>query len=550
MKKLSLVCMAALLIMAASCKKEEKNEKFDGGFRAKTETHAGDSKTQLVGQKDVIWSEGDQITVFSEQSPNGQVFTATDFGKNDVIFSADVDETYYSQSEFTSVYPDATKSGDNYQITLGATQAYTENGFASGANPMTAHSTNTKLNFKNVCGLLQLNLYSEATTTVKVKDISIYSNKTGEKLNGNGKLAIDAEGIPTLTNLDGGNALTLTCNNVELSKNAESATPFFFVVPAGALSEGLEVVVTDENNAIWYRKTTNNCTITRSMITSLKPIQVQTEETCTEVQLWAKGPYWSTCNLGAEKPYLYGDYYAWGATSQSAIGGIATHYLPANKPAQTGSDNFVVTFRDGLLQPDTYVSQSNIHYPGGYYYPNTPYYHCDYHYAANSKWTKYTGGWNGYAYSGTADKKYTLEPMDDIANELSDGALRMPTQDDFNALLTNTDQTKVTNYNGTGVNGWLFTGKGEYANKHIFLPAAGNIGQYEEHYGSDYSGEIYERNLHIYYWTSTLYAKNASATYAVFNAFSFNDLSGSPKTNGEYMGRWFGLSVRPVRDAE
>lgn len=545
MKKLSLVCMAALLIMAASCKKEEKNEKFDGGFRAKTETHAGDSKTQLVDQKDVIWSEGDQITVFSEQSPNGQVFTATESGKNDVIFSADVDETYYSQSEFTSVYPDATKSGDNYQITLGATQAYTENGFASGANPMTAHSTNTTLNFKNVCGLLQLNLYSE--TTISVTDITLTSNKNGEKLNGNGILTIDADGIPTLANLDGGNALTLDCDNgVALGEDAEHATAFFFVVPAGALTEGISVEVTDANGGTWTRTTANNCLITRSMITSLVPILVQTEETCTEVQLWANGPYWSTCNLGAEKPHLYGDYYVWGATSESAIGHIATHYLPANKPAQTGSDPFEVTFRDGLLQPDTYVSQSNIHYPGGYYYPNTPYYHCDYHYAANSKWTKYTGGWNGYAYSGTADKKYTLEPMDDIAYELSDGALRMPTKDEFNALLSNTNQTHVTNYNGTGVNGWLITGKGEYANKHIFLPEAGLIGQYNDYYGSNYSGRILERGSGLYYWSSTLYVEY---DYPVYNAYALAESNNSYlKINGEYYGRWFGFPVRPIKN--
>ena len=544
MKKLSMVCMAALLVMAASCKKEEKNEKFDGGFRAKTETHAGDSKTQLVGQN-VIWSEGDQITVFSEQSPNGQVFTATESGKNDVIFSADVDETYYSQSEFTSVYPDATKSGDNYQITLGATQAYTENGFASGANPMTAHSTNTTLNFKNVCGLLQLNLYS--TTDVSVTDITLTSNKNGEKLNGNGTLTIAADGIPTLTGLDGGNALTLDCSNgVALGTDAEHATAFFFVVPAGALTEGISVEVTDANGGTWTRSTTNNCLITRSMITSLSPIPVQTEEGCTEVQLWANGPYWSTCNLGADKPHLYGDYYVWGATSTSAIGGIATHYLPENKPAQTGTENFTVTFRTGLLQPGTYVSQGNIEYPGGYYCPNTPYYAGGYVYASHSKWTKYTGGWNGYSSTGTADRKYTLEPVDDIAYELSNGAQRMPTKDEFNALLSNTDQTHVTNYNGTGANGWLLTGKGEYANKHIFLPEAGFVGQYQDHYGPNYSDKILERGVGLYYWSSTLYVES---DYPVFNAYALAESNNSYlKINGEYYGRWFGMPVRAIRN--
>lgn len=545
MKKLSLVCMAALLIMAASCKKEEKNEVTKGGFRAKTETHAGNSKTYLVGQQDVKWSEGDQIVVFSEMSPEGQVFTASEGDKDDVIFTASVDESYYSQSEFTSVYPTATKSGDNYQIALNATQTYAENGFASGANPMTAHSTNTTLNFKNVCGLLQLNFYSEAT--IKVADITITSSKNGEKLNGNGTLSIAADGIPALSGLDGGNALTLVCGEgVTLSTDAANPTPFFFVVPAGALTEGFSVEVTDINGGTWTRTTTSNCLITRSEITTLNPIKVITEEGCTEVQLWANGPYWSTCNLGAEKPYYYGDYYVWGATSSSAIGGVATHYAPENKPDQTGSSDFTVTFRSVLLQPDTYIAESNISYPGGYYYPNTPYYAGGYSYAANSKWTKYVGGWSGFHEPYGADYKYTLEPADDIAYELSSGAKRMPTKAEFEDLLNNTDQTHVTNYNGSGVNGWLFTGKNEYVNKHIFLPEAGCIGQYQDYYGSEYSAKIKERNVGLYYWSSTLYVES---DYPVFNAYALAEYYNRyPTISGEYYGRWFGMPVRAIRN--
>lgn len=37
--------MAALFLLAASCKKEKENE--DTGFVATTESHAGDSKTHL-----------------------------------------------------------------------------------------------------------------------------------------------------------------------------------------------------------------------------------------------------------------------------------------------------------------------------------------------------------------------------------------------------------------------------------------------------------------------------------------------------------------------
>ena len=69
MKKLTIISMAALLLLAASCKKEKKTEAGgDAVFRATTETHSGNSKTQLAG-KNVNWISGDKIKVFDANNP-------------------------------------------------------------------------------------------------------------------------------------------------------------------------------------------------------------------------------------------------------------------------------------------------------------------------------------------------------------------------------------------------------------------------------------------------------------------------------------------------
>ena len=87
-----------------------------------------------------------------------------------------------------------------------------------------------------------------------------------------------------------------------------------------------------------------------------------------------------------------------------------------------------------------------------------------------------------YAWGGSQDKvddDYTgsgdLTGNYDTATNLWGSKWRMPTKAEFEALL-NSDNCEVewtTNYNGTGKNGLLCTGKDAYSSNSVFLPAAG-----------------------------------------------------------------------------
>ena len=48
----------------------------------------------------------------------------------------------------------------------------------------------------------------------------------------------------------------------------------------------------------------------------------------------------------------------------------------------------------------------------------------------------------------------------------------MPTKGEFQALIDKCDITWTDNYNGTGVKGKIFTGKGDYKDSKVFFPAA------------------------------------------------------------------------------
>lgn len=109
------------------------------------------------------------------------------------------------------------------------------------------------------------------------------------------------------------------------------------------------------------------------------------------------------------------------------------------------------------------------------------------------------------------------------------GEWRMPTRQEYAELINNTTQTWQTNYNGTGVRGYLFTStKPGYTDKSIFMPVTG----YK-------SSNSVSGSTQGHYWTSTLYSEN--------NPYSF--LFGPSNTPSVVTNRnrWQGLFVRAVK---
>ena len=127
------------------------------------------------------------------------------------------------------------------------------------------------------------------------------------------------------------------------------------------------------------------------------------------------GTLWATCNVGADNPEDYGDYFAWGE-----------------------------------IQPKDTYNWSTYQYCNGSY--NTL--------------TKYCNN-SSYGYNGFTDNLTTLLPEDDAATANWGNGWRMPTKEEFQELYNNTTVTWTTQ---NGVNGRLFTASNGNS---LFLPAAG-----------------------------------------------------------------------------
>ena len=127
------------------------------------------------------------------------------------------------------------------------------------------------------------------------------------------------------------------------------------------------------------------------------------------------GTLWATCNVGANSPEGYGDYFAWGETEPKAI------------------------------------------------YDWNTYKYCNGDY---NQLTKYCSR-SDYGYNDFTDNLTVLQPSDDVATVNWGEEWCIPTANQWLELLDNVPNTWITQ---NGVNGWLFSANNGNS---LFLPAAG-----------------------------------------------------------------------------
>lgn len=130
--------------------------------------------------------------------------------------------------------------------------------------------------------------------------------------------------------------------------------------------------------------------------------------------------------------------------------------------------------------------------------------------------------------AGYIDATGNLVAAHDAATAHLCSPWRMPTGVEIDALTNNCTATWITT---NGVSGCLVTGKGDYANRSIFLPAA----------GSGSNSRLDAPGSKGYYWSSTPDSGNSGSAWSLFFNLSLGHFD-------RYYGyRDRGRSVRPVR---
>ena len=200
------------------------------------------------------------------------------------------------------------------------------------------------------------------------------------------------------------------------------------------------------------------------------------------------GLKWATCNVGANAPEEYGDYFAWGE--------VEPYYSTQNP----------LTWRTGKS--------------AGYDWNS--YRWCN---GSMTSLTKYN---DSTSYGPIVDNINTLELEDDAAREKWQGQWRMPKKAEFDELKDNCTWTWSSwgghnGYTGTGKNGNI-----------IFLPAAGHCA----------GTQLYGNGSEGFYWSSSHYHLTSPCSALALSITSSGVGAGS--TYFYSSGRCDGLSVRPV----
>ena len=102
-------------------------------------------------------------------------------------------------------------------------------------------------------------------------------------------------------------------------------------------------------------------------------------------------------------------------------------------------------------------------------------------------------GASGMSKYNSTDGKTTLEDTDDASKVILKGSWRLPTQEEFQTLISSTTRSWKSNYNSTGVKGTLLTSKAD-SNIKLFFP----IGGFAQ------NNNINSSNADGFYWSSTL----------------------------------------------
>lgn len=201
---------------------------------------------------------------------------------------------------------------------------------------------------------------------------------------------------------------------------------------------------------------------------------------------------WASNNIGAQKPWDYGDYFAWGETDTYYETGYAQSSSPRWKDGKTSGYNWSsYKFGEGADHMQKHLTKYNF----------------------DEK-------------CGVVDDKYILDLEDDAAYKYLGEGWRMPTKSEFEELIKECSWTKSILY---GVNGFKVTSKKNgYKGNSIFLPAAGHRSGKSIYVGGSFS-----------YWSNTLCSRS-NPSYAYGLTFDSSDI------NVNSLSRCVGGTVRPV----
>ena len=289
------MCAAMLL----SCKKDGENIEINSGKptlfyaeMAETGSSAAETKTVTENGRDVLWIEGDRVSIFRGENINDEYGVKEGFGGKTTTTLVKVedgsfragDETVFDANIAYYPYSNIAYNGSNgahsLLVPIPDVQKYAPNSFGAGAFPMVAVSSNkadNKLPFRNLFGAIKLRIKCP-NYYYKVKDITVKGNNN-EKFSGEAVVKCSNTETPTVTFVDGkaNDYVRLDCGDgVEILPGEEAE--FWIALPPATYENGINVTVNFSNGESLQKNSEAQLAIERSVATPMAVLEVDTEK--------------------------------------------------------------------------------------------------------------------------------------------------------------------------------------------------------------------------------------------------------------------------------
>lgn len=512
--KTSLWALAAMTLVA--CSNDDDQQSTITPVSKSFSASIGDiTRTTLSNDADnpyPIWSANDGLKVYNATTQSSADFTiSSGVGSRAADFTGTISVENEAQNKFYAFYcgnatgenaPQLVTTGETPQIsaTIPAEQPTTA-GFHPELHFMTACTTGNAFKFKNAMSLLKISITENMMPGNSYQDfvirrIRFKANKTSENIAGTFTATIADDGtIGDYTVTNGTNEITIGDGETELAVG-----DYYIAILPCEFSEGFTLAFEDELD---YSTTKNNLKVYDRIKDTAFPVVKSeiinlgsyTAKECAKAAyvdlgitnssgqkvLWGiqdvydeAGETITGSNSTTTESPLRESYYAWGE-----------NYVKSNQYKESYCQNYSWYYTYGL---GTGSTESNMHQRSYKYGIGNG--------AANDAWDssnrwqfdsgsmrgvllKYNSynifagsitDWSG----GNTDGLTELQVADDAAYQKTNGIMRIPSEDDFQALIDAFDAKKVTvGYINSTSRGHLYKITNTETNRMIYLNARG-----------------------------------------------------------------------------
>lgn len=274
MKKILIGVLSAILILACT-KREDIDILPDDGNKIYASIVDVESKVELNDQKKSVWTENDEIMVYT---PNQTASYRFDGKTGDRSGSFTIISNYTpvlkSLTKAYALYPLSASEGYNLSSdfylfsSIQQSQVYKENSFGVGVNTMVGTSNDEEnYSFINTLGYLRLSLTGD-----KIVSSIVFTGNDGEYTSGDWYFPADNPDNWNWTyNGERYQQTVLDCgeSGVQLSADAKV---FYIGLPPMTFSNGITVTINFKDGSVYPQSTTKSVTITRSHVLPMSTI--------------------------------------------------------------------------------------------------------------------------------------------------------------------------------------------------------------------------------------------------------------------------------------